>query len=117
MATKRNTNPRFTSKEHKLSEAMQQLGVASVNDLEARKNGFFPTEDAKRLGKAEEKANVIVQAAFEDTMRKIQSGEFQDPKKWDFGNGDQSHLPSPNESAEAQKLQSLWGESFEIFRL
>ena len=103
--------------EEQLSEAMQRLGVANVNhleslySLEAQENGAVLAEDEKRLGKADEKANRIVQAAFEDTMRKIQTGEFEDPTKWDYGDGDQSPLPSPNESAESQKLKSLWGEN------
>ena len=97
--------------EEKLSDAMQQLGIANVNHLEARKNGLYPAEEGKRYMKAEEKAYRIVQAAFEDPMRKIQTGEFQDPNKWDYGDGDQSPLPSPNASAEAQKLKSLWGKN------
>ena len=81
-----------------LSEAMQRLG----EEVEV--------EDEKRIKKAEETARRIAQAAIEDTMRKIESGEFDDPDKWDYGDGDQSDLPSPDYSIEAQKLKSLWGE-------
>ena len=109
MATKKNKNPRMRSIQDQLSEAMQRLGEVNVSALEAGK--FRGAEDEKRLGRADEKANRIVQAAFEDTMRKIQTGEFQDPTKWDYGDGDQSPLPSPNKSAESQKLKSLWGEN------
>ena len=96
--------------EDKLSEAMQRLGEANVSSLEARKNGAVSAEDEKRIEKAAEKAHRISQAAIEDTMRKIETGEFHDPDKWAYGDGDQSPLPSPDVSAEAQKLRSLWGE-------
>ena len=111
MATKKNKDPKMKSFEHQLSETMQQLGETYVSHLEARKKGAVPAKDGRRLGKSKERADTIVQAAFEDTMRKIQTGEFQDPDKWDYGDGDQSPLPSPDVSAEAQKLRSLWGET------
>ena len=108
MATKKNKN--FQKLEEQLSEAMQHLGEAAEGTLEARKNGAVVAKDKKRIEKAEEKANTIVQAAIEDTKRKIETGEFHDSDKWDYGDGDQSPLPSTEISAESQKLRSLWGE-------
>ena len=57
------------------------------------------------------KKNRMVEAAIENTMRKIQNGEFEDPTDWHYGDGDQSPLPSPNTSAESNQLQSLWGKN------
>ena len=110
MGTKKNKNPKMKSMEEQLSEAMQHLGEAAEGTLEARKNGAVVAKDKKRIEKAEEKANRIVQAAIEDTKRKIETGEFHDPDKWDYGDGDQSPLPSTEISAESLKLQVLWGE-------
>ena len=64
----------------------------------------------KRVEKAAHEAEEIIQMAFQDTMRKIMTGEFQDPNRWEYGDGDQTPLPQPEESPEAQKLRCLWGK-------
>ena len=63
-------------------------------------------EHAQTMQSADMLAEVKIQKSFQETMAKIATGEFNDPDKWDYGDGDQSPLKFP----ESQNLRSLWGK-------
>ena len=54
-----------------------------------------------------------IQKSIQDTMRKIATGEFNDPDKWDYGDGDQSPVKLPG----SQNLRTLWGKMNHMHRL
>jgi hypothetical protein len=68
---------------------------------------FFATcHNSGSRPKKEQMAQSLVQRSLEETLGKIQSGEFNDSDKWTYGDGDQSQL---KEGRGPKVIQSLWG--------
>ena len=61
---------------------------------------------ARQMHNADVLADMKVQRALEETMEKIATGEFDNPDKWEYGDGDQSPLKMPK----SQNLRTLWGK-------
>ena len=66
----------------------------------------LPGENARLMHNANVLADMKVQRALEETMGKIANGEFDNPDKWEYGDGDQS----PLKMLESQNLRTLWGK-------
>ena len=118
MASKKYKEPKSNSELNALSEAMRNLGEKPL--LEARRETQATLLKARKRREANGKRKIeevkievieMIQSAYEDTIRQIMTGEFQDPHRWEYGDGDQTPLPSPEESTESQKLRYLLGKN------
>ena len=79
--------------------------------LKAFNSGNLCLDDkhARTMQSADMLAQMKIQKSFEETMKKIATGEFNDPGKWDYGDDVQSPLKFPG----SQNLRTLWGENLE----
>ena len=124
MASKKYKEPKSNSELNALSEAMRNLGEKPL--LEARRETQATLLKARKRREANGKRKIeevkievieMIQSAYEDTIRQIMTGEFQDPHRWEYGDGDQTPLPSPEESTESQKLRYLLGKKVLAIRI
>ena len=101
-------------------EMLDLLGRANVESLLKAVNGSLDLDDNENVSSimstllsSEIYADKKTQKSIEDTMRKIATGEFNDPDKWDYGDGDQSPVKLPG----SQNLRTLWGKIYHMHPL
>ena len=87
--------------------------VERVETLRKAVNGSLDLDDNENVSSimstllsSDIYADKEIQKSIQDTMRKITTGEFNDPDKWDYGDGDQSPVKLPG----SQNLRTLWGK-------
>ena len=98
-------------------EMLGLLGRDNVETLLKAVNGSLDLDDNENISSimstllsSDIDADKKIQKSIEDTMRKIATGEFNDPDKWDYGDGDQSPVKLPG----SQNLRTLWGKIYHI---
>ena len=101
-------------------EMLDLLGRANVESLLKAVNGSLDLDDNENVSSimstllsSEIYADKKIQKSIQDTMRKIATGEFNDPDKWDYGDGDQSPVKLPG----SQNLRTLWGKMNRMYPL
>ena len=92
-----------------IGDISDHLGRGNVESLlKAFNRGDLCLDDkhARTMQSADMLAEVKIQKSVEVTMKKIATGEFNEPDKWDYGDDVQSPLKFPG----SQNLRTLWGK-------
>ena len=93
-------------KVEKLLKTFNSSDVDSFVDGMLESGNLYLMKHARALESSDHLADMKIERSIEETMKKIATGEFNDPDKWEYGDGVQTPVKFPG----SQKLRTLWGE-------